>query len=59
VEQEYFFDCPFCNEHISMVLDMSEGGQSYIEDCQACCRPILIRYECFYAQLESFAAEAS
>jgi hypothetical protein len=57
VELEHFFDCPFCGEHISMVLDMSDGGQSYIEDCEVCCRPILIRYECMAAQLESFAAD--
>ena len=59
MELEHFFDCPFCNERISMVVDLSEGGQSYIEDCEICCRPILIRYTCFHGQLESFEADAS
>lgn len=59
METEHFFECPFCGEKISMVLDLTEGGQSYIEDCEFCCRPILIRYECFYAQLQSFAADAA
>ena len=27
-----------------MVLDTSVGSQTYIEDCEVCCRPIEIRY---------------
>lgn len=27
-----------------MVLDTSEGEQTYVEDCEVCCRPLLIRY---------------
>jgi hypothetical protein len=27
-----------------MVLDTSVRGQTYIEDCEVCCRPIKIRY---------------
>jgi hypothetical protein len=27
-----------------MLLDLSAGGQSYIEDCEVCCRPIRVRY---------------
>jgi len=41
---EHFFRCPNCGEPISMVLDTSVRSQTYIEDCQVCCRPILIRY---------------
>jgi transcription elongation factor Elf1 len=59
VELEHFFNCPFCGERISMVLDLTDGGQSYIEDCERCCRPIVIRYDCLYAQLGSFVAEGS
>ena len=40
--QEQFFTCPYCGERISMVLDTSAGGQSYIEDCEVCCGPILL-----------------
>lgn len=35
-------DCPFCGEPISVVVDHSIGEQEYIEDCQVCCRPILL-----------------
>jgi hypothetical protein len=43
-EMEYFFACPYCWERISMVLDTSVHGQTYVEDCEVCCRPIEVRY---------------
>ncbi len=33
--------CPYCGEPNGVLLDASEAGQSYIEDCQVCCRPIV------------------
>ena len=41
-----------------MVLDLSAGGQSYIEDCEVCCRPIEIRYAVEEDELVSFGANA-
>jgi hypothetical protein len=35
--------CPYCGERIEILLDASAGEQSYIEDCQVCCRPISVR----------------
>ena len=32
--------CPYCGEPIELLLDVSEGDQSYVEDCSVCCRPI-------------------
>ena len=32
--------CPYCGETIEILVDPSEEHQSYIEDCQVCCRPI-------------------
>jgi len=37
--------CPYCGESISVLLDPSAGSQSYVEDCQVCCRPIDISFE--------------
>ena len=34
--------CPYCGETIDIVIDCSVEQQSYIEDCQVCCRPINI-----------------
>lgn len=43
---EHFFQCPYCWEDISMLLDPSTSS-SYVEDCEVCCNPIdvLARFE--------------
>ena len=38
--QEYYFQCPYCWEEISMLLDPSVSRQTYVEDCEVCCNPI-------------------
>ncbi len=40
---EHFFQCPYCWEDISMLLDSSIPNTTYIEDCEVCCRPIEIQ----------------
>jgi len=40
--EEHFFQCPYCWEEISMLLDSSVRDQTYIEDCEICCNPIEI-----------------
>ena len=37
--------CPYCGETIEVLIDSSEAGQEYIEDCQVCCRPIIFTVE--------------
>ena len=32
--------CPYCGESIELLVDCSVQTQSYIEDCEVCCRPI-------------------
>ena len=39
---EHFFICPYCGEQISVVVDLSVRRQTYIEDCEVCCKPIEI-----------------
>lgn len=34
--------CPYCGEPIELIIDDSAGDQRYIEDCQVCCRPIVV-----------------
>lgn len=38
--EETLLYCPHCGEPITLLLDLSAGTQSYIEDCQVCCQPI-------------------
>ena len=40
--QETGLNCPYCGEPISIVVDGSVTEQQYIEDCQVCCRPMVI-----------------
>ncbi len=64
-EEEHFitrkqvFSCPHCGERISMLLDLSVGYQSYIEDCEVCCNPIEISYQTEEGRLVSFQAGIS
>ena len=39
---EHFFQCPYCWEEISMILDPWTTNQVYIEDCEVCCNPVEI-----------------
>ena len=39
---EQSISCPYCGETISVLIDDSLPEQQYIEDCQVCCRPIVI-----------------
>lgn len=56
--EEHFFQCPHCWEQISMMLDLSSGGQTYVEDCENCCNPISIAYEVEDGSIMSFNADS-
>ncbi len=53
---EHFFQCPYCWEEISMLLDTSVAQQTYIEDCEVCCRPIEIMAQFRGDELVAFEA---
>lgn len=54
--EEYFFQCPYCWETISMLLDTSVS-QTYVEDCEVCCNPITINAVYENGELQNFSAE--
>ena len=54
--QEHFFQCPYCWEQISMLVDVSQFSQTYIEDCEVCCNPIQITAVCNENEIVSFQA---
>ncbi|MGH7273954.1 MAG: CPXCG motif-containing cysteine-rich protein [Nitrospiria bacterium] len=35
-------DCPYCGTRIEIVIDCTIPFQEYIEDCEVCCRPIVL-----------------
>ncbi|MEZ4874187.1 MAG: CPXCG motif-containing cysteine-rich protein [Flavobacteriaceae bacterium] len=55
--EEYFFQCPYCWQDISMLLDPSIS-QSYVEDCEVCCQPIEIQVVFEEGILLSFEAHS-
>ena len=34
--------CPYCGEPISLLVDTSCVEQSYTEDCEVCCQPMIV-----------------
>lgn len=39
---ECVVDCPYCGEALDLTVDASAGSQRYTEDCQVCCRPMIV-----------------
>lgn len=39
---EVDISCPYCGEVNTVLIEQLEDEQEYIEDCQVCCRPIVI-----------------
>jgi len=56
--EEHFFTCPYCFEQISMLIDLSERQQIYIEDCEVCCNPIEINVGVEDAEITLFEASS-
>ena len=45
---EHAFTCPYCWETITMLIEplavAEEVVQEYVEDCEVCCNPIVVRF---------------
>jgi len=54
---EHHFQCPYCWEDISMLLDPSVREQTYVEDCEVCCNPIEVTTRFEDEELQEFRAE--
>ena len=42
MEDPIIISCPWCGESFTSFFDYSAGSTSYVEDCQVCCRPIIM-----------------
>lgn len=49
--------CPYCGETMEIVLDLSAGSQSYVEDCQVCCQPMQVSFAAEDDELQSIQVE--
>ncbi|HEY9886700.1 MAG TPA: CPXCG motif-containing cysteine-rich protein [Vampirovibrionales bacterium] len=57
MQEEHFFTCPYCWQQISFLLDLSEPEQSYVEDCEVCCNPIVVSFSVQGAELSNFQSD--
>lgn len=57
LEEEYYFDCPYCGVSVSMLLDLSVTKQAYVEDCEVCCNPVNISFRVRDEEVVDFRAE--
>jgi len=55
---EHYFQCPYCWEEVSMLLDPSITQQTYVEDCEVCCNPIELTPRFEDNELISFEAHS-
>lgn len=39
--EEIDVECPHCGETFTALVDASEGGSEYVQDCEICCAPIV------------------
>ena len=53
---EHYFQCPYCWQNISVLLDPSIPRQTYIEDCEVCCNPIQFAVQFGAQELTGFEA---
>lgn len=46
LEDDIFYNCPYCMVSISVRIDHTGGKrQSFVVDCENCCRPIEIEMD--------------
>ncbi|HSR59984.1 MAG TPA: CPXCG motif-containing cysteine-rich protein [Robiginitalea sp.] len=53
---EHFFQCPYCWETVSVLIDTSVPSQTYVEDCEVCCNPMELSVSCSEGTLLGFEA---
>ena len=56
--EEHFYQCPHCWEQVSILVDVSQPSQTYIEDCEVCCNPIQFQIQCSGQVLQSLDAQS-
>jgi hypothetical protein len=49
--------CPFCGQSFEFQIDASLDSQTLTTDCEVCCRPIQISYECADGEVLRIEAE--
>ena len=43
--ESVYIQCPYCWENFEVIADCSVESQEYVEDCEVCCRPIVMKVD--------------
>jgi hypothetical protein len=41
-------ECPYCSESQALNIELTAAHQTYTEDCQVCCKPMVLTIEVDY-----------
>ncbi len=41
--EDFELACPYCGEPQALRVDLEMAGDTFIEDCRVCCRPMVLR----------------
>jgi len=42
---ESTLECPYCGEPVTLIVDATLPRHEYVEDCEVCCKPMVIVVE--------------
>ena len=51
--------CPFCGQSFELTVDTSVSSQTFITDCEICCRPFEVVAECEPGEILSLHVQGS
>ncbi len=54
--EEHADYCPCCGEPITLLLDPSVPEQEYVEDCEVCCRPMIVTVSAYEGSVSAYRA---
>jgi hypothetical protein len=57
VEVSETISCPYCGANFEVVIDTSAGAQSFVTDCEVCCRPATVSVDCEPGEVLSISVE--
>lgn len=51
-------ECPYCGESFDVRVSTGEEGQSMVQNCQVCCKPVQLSVEVDEGEVEVFASRS-
>lgn len=51
--------CPYCGQNFELAVDTTVPLQSFVTDCEVCCRPMEVVVECSSGEILSLDARAN